>query len=331
MKSWIVSQTEAGTTTWKYVTRLLPEAAGGLLRKSMRKKNITLNGKKMEGKEKLAAGDRIDIWFSDETISKFQGETSKTEKKGMTFFPSCILYEDENVLVLNKPAGLLSQGDGSGSPSLNDGLLSYLKDEITPAFRPSICNRLDRNTSGIVLAGKNMAALQQLNELIRKREVRKTYTAVVFGKTEKQGTFKGWMIKDEIKNKVLYLDHEETGARSVETRYEQMAVRRWGSELLSVVKVHLITGRSHQIRVHFANAGHPLLGDRKYGTKESIALSTACHIKRQLLHAGKIRFPDNLPAPLKALSGKTFTADLPEDMKDFMISGNSVNHENDKL
>jgi 23S rRNA pseudouridine955/2504/2580 synthase len=110
-----------------------------------------------------------------------------------------------------------------------------------------------------------------------------------------------------------------------------MAVKRWGSELLSVVKVHLITGRSHQIRVHFANAGHPLLGDRKYGTKESMALSTACHIKRQLLHAGEIRFPDNLPVPLNALSGKTFTADLPEDMKGFMVSEISVNHENDKL
>ncbi|WP_299145934.1 RluA family pseudouridine synthase [uncultured Dialister sp.] len=330
MKSWTVSQTEAGTTAWKYVTRLLPAAAGGLLRKSMRKKNITLNGKKMEGKEKLSAGDRIDVWFSDETISKFQGEIIKTEKKPLSFFPSCIVYEDENVLVLNKPAGLLSQGDGSCSPSLNDGLLSYLKDEITPAFRPSICNRLDRNTSGMVLAGKNMAALQTLNELIRTRAVEKIYSAVVFGKTEKQGTFKGWMVKDEIKNRVLYLDHEETGARSVETSYERIAVGKWGNELVSLVKVHLITGRSHQIRVHFANAGHPLLGDRKYGTKESIALSTACHIKRQLLHAGEIRFPDNLPAPLEALSGKTFTADLPEDMKNFMVSEIRVNHGNDK-
>lgn len=103
------------------------------------------------------------------------------------------------MLVLNKPAGLLSQGDGSGSLSLNDGLLGYLKNEITPAFRPSICNRLDRNTSGIVLAGKTMAALQQLSELIRTRAVSKTYTAMVWGETEKQGTFKGWMVKDERK------------------------------------------------------------------------------------------------------------------------------------
>lgn len=316
MKSWIVSQAEAGTTAWKYVTRLLPNAAAGLLRKSMRKKNITLNGKKMEGKEKLVSGDRIDIWFSDDTISKFQDEM-KTKGKDLSFFSSSILYEDENVLVLNKPAGLLSQGDGSGSPSLNDGLLAYLKNKITPAFRPSICNRLDRNTSGIVLAGKTMAALQQLSELIRTRAVSKTYTAMVWGETEKQGTFKGWMVKDERKNQVRCLDHEEEGARPVETRYKQIAVKRMGQDRCTLVEVHLITGRSHQIRVHFAHAGHPILGDRKYGTKESIDFSDRNHIRRQLLHAGKVRFSEHLNPPLEALSGKLFTARLPADMEKF--------------
>lgn len=164
------------------------------------KKNITLNGKKMEGKEKLVSGDRIDIWFSDDTISKFQDEM-KPKGKDLSFFFSSILYEDENVLVLNKPAGLLSQGDGSGSPSLNDGLLAYLKNEITPAFRPSICNRLDRNTSGIVLAGKTMAALQQLSELIRTRAVSKTYIAMVWGETEKRVPSRaGWLkMKEKIR------------------------------------------------------------------------------------------------------------------------------------
>lgn len=241
----------------------------------------------------------------------------KPKGKDLSFFFSSILYEDENVLVLNKPASLLSQGDGSGSPSLNDGLLAYLKDEITPAFRPSICNRLDRNTSGIVLAGKTMAALQQLSELIRTRAVSKTYTAMVWGETEKQGTFKGWMIKDERKNQVRCLDHEEEGARPVETRYKQIAVKRMGQDLCTLVEVHLITGRSHQIRVHFAHAGHPILGDRKYGTKESIAFSDRNHIRRQLLHAGKVGFPEHVKPPLDALSGKLFTARLPEDMEKF--------------
>lgn len=312
MKSWTVSPVEAGITAWKYVTRLFPEAASGLLRKGMRKKNITLNGKKMEGKEKLSAGDRIDVWFSDDTISKFQREVRKAGEKSLSFFRSCIVYEDENVLVLNKPVGLLSQGDGSGSPSLNDGLLAYLRNEITPAFRPSICNRLDRNTSGIVLAGKNMAALQELSELIRSRRIEKTYIAMVWGKTEEKGTFKGWMIKNERENRVSYLDHEEPGARLVETRFDG-ALYPEGA-LYSVVQVHLITGRSHQIRVHFTHAGHPLLGDRKYGTKESIAFSERNHIKRQLLHAGKVRFPV-LTGTLEALSGKTFTAEVPDDMR----------------
>ncbi|WP_443789816.1 RluA family pseudouridine synthase, partial [Dialister succinatiphilus] len=200
---------------------------------------------------------------------------------------------------------------------LNDGLIDYLKNEITPAFRPSICNRLDRNTSGIVLAGKTMAALQQLSELIRTRAVSKTYIAMVWGETEKQGTFKGWMIKDERKNQVRCLDHEEEGARPVETRYKQIAVKRMGQDLCTLVEVHLITGRSHQIRVHFSHAGHPLLGDRKYGTKESIAFSDRNHIRRQLLHAGKVGFPEHVKPPLETLSGKLFTARLPADMGNF--------------
>lgn len=134
-----------------------PSPSGGCFRPSSEKhaeEKYYTQREKMEGKEKLSAGDRIDVWFSDDTISKFQREVRKAGEKSLSFFRSCIVYEDENVLVLNKPAGLLSQGDGSGSPSLNDGLLAYLRNEITPAFRPSICNRLDRNTSGIVLAGK---------------------------------------------------------------------------------------------------------------------------------------------------------------------------------
>lgn len=125
------------------------------------------------------------------------------------------------------------------------------------------------------------------------------------------------MVKDERKNQVRCLDHEEEGVRPVETRYKQIAVKRMGQDLCTLVEVHLITGRSHQIRVHFAHAGHPILGDRKYGTKESIAFSDRNHIRRQLLHAGKVRFPEHLNSPLEALSGKLFTARLPADMEKF--------------
>ena len=142
MKELIIRNTEAGQNLFRYLLRVLPDAPSGLLRKSLRKKNITLNGRKAEGKEVLQEGDAVRVWFSEETWEKFSGmgKTEKeTERPEFPFsFPDMILYEDENILILNKPAGLLSQRDGSGAPSLNDGVLSYLKDVMTPAFRPSV-------------------------------------------------------------------------------------------------------------------------------------------------------------------------------------------------
>lgn len=313
MKNWIISPAEAGTLSLKYVTRILPKAPMGLIRKSMRKKNITLNGKKMEGREKLSAGDRIEVWFSAETLAKFMEQDRDEVKKELPRFQSFIIYEDQDVLVLNKPAGLPSQG-GSGVPSLNDGVLAYLNDKITPVFHPSICNRLDRNTSGLVLAGKNMEALQKLNEMIRTRQVKKFYLALVWGKTEAEGIFKGYMIKDRNRNEVSCSDSPAPGAKPVETRYKKLGEGEWQGNSFSLVKVKLITGRSHQIRVHFAYAGHPLLGERKYCTPKSRHFSEKIHAERQLLHAWEMVFP-SLTGTLEGLSGRTLYAPVPEDMK----------------
>lgn len=297
----------------KYVCRLLPAASMGLIRKSMRKKNITLNGKKMEGKEHLRAGDRIDIWFSDETLKKFMGHgETEPEKREFPHFEKLIVYEDENILALNKPAGLLSQGDSSGTPSLNDGVLSWLKDFVTPAFKPSICNRLDRNTSGLVLAGKNMEALQVLNDLIRSRSVHKYYMALVLGKPAERGVFKGYMVKDREKNQVAFSEKPVKGSAPVETRFERLKTLSKNGITFSLVKILLVTGRSHQIRVHFQAGGHPLLGERKYGSEESISASQKLHIKRQMLHAFELEFPE-MEGNFSNLSGKVVEAPLPED------------------
>ena len=310
MQEFIIQKEEAGQTVMKYMARLLPEASMGLLRKSMRKKNIVLNGKKIEGREKIAAGDSVKVWFSDETIEKFRGKREEAPKRDYPDFETWILYEDENIVILNKPAGLLSQGDTSGAPSLNEALLSAR--ESRAGVTPSICHRLDRNTSGLVIAGKTVRGLQEMNALIKARSLTKVYQALVYGKTPASGILKGYLVKDHERNQVRYTERAEQGALPIETHYETLETVEAHGCLFSLVCVHLVTGRSHQIRLHFSSIGHPLLGDPKYGSRASLSASEALHIRRQLLHAASLTFPA-LTDDFAYLSGKTFTAPLPDD------------------
>lgn len=310
MQEFIIQKEEAGQTVMKYMARLLPEASMGLLRKSMRKKNIVLNGKKIEGREKIAAGDSVKVWFSDETIEKFRGKREEAPKRDYPDFETWILYEDENIVILNKPAGLLSQGDTSGAPSLNEALLSAR--ESRAGVTPSICHRLDRNTSGLVIAGKTVRGLQEMNALIKAHSLTKVYQALVYGKTPASGILKGYLVKDHERNQVRYTERVEQGALPIETHYETLETVEAHGCLFSLVRVHLVTGRSHQIRLHFSSIGHPLLGDPKYGSRASLSASEALHIRRQLLHAASLTFPA-LTDDFAYLSGKTFTAPLPDD------------------
>lgn len=310
MQEFIIQKEEAGQTVMKYMARLLPEASMGLLRKSMRKKNIVLNGKKIEGREKIAAGDSVKVWFSDETIEKFRGKREEAPKRDYPDFETWILYEDENIVILNKPAGLLSQGDTSGAPSLNEALLSAR--ESRAGVTPSICHRLDRNTSGLVIAGKTVRGLQEMNALIKAHSLTKVYQALVYGKTPASGILKGYLVKDHERNQVRYTERVEQGAFPIETHYETLETVEAHGCLFSLVRVHLVTGRSHQIRLHFSSIGHPLLGDPKYGSRASLSASEALHIRRQLLHAASLTFPA-LTDDFAYLSGKTFTAPLPDD------------------
>lgn len=318
MQELIIQKEEAGQTVLKYLARLLPEASMGLLRKSMRKKNIVLNEKKIEGREKLAAGDRVKIWFSDETIEKFRERREEAPKRDYPDFETWILYEDENIVIFNKPAGLLSQGDASGAPSLNEALLSSR--ESAGSVKPSVCHRLDRNTSGLVIAGKTVRGLQEMNALIKARSLTKVYQAIVYGKTPSSGLLRGYLVKDHERNQVRYTEREKPGALPIETHYETLETREAHGCLFSLVRVHLVTGRSHQIRLHFSSIGHPLLGDRKYGSRASLSASEVLHVKRQLLHAWELTFPV-LTDDFAYLSGKTFTAPLPADFTAICHSG----------
>lgn len=299
-----VHSNEAGQRLDKLLAKYLNLAPKSFFYKMMRKKNITLNGKKCEGNEKLVSGDEIKLFFSDETIEKFsQVKIQTVTKKKLD-----ILYEDDHVIFINKPSGMLSQKAKETDESLVEYLIDYLltshqltKEELR-TFRPSVCNRLDRNTSGIVAAGKSLAGLQMLSEALQKRTLDKYYQCVVVGEVKQKCKIKGYLWKDEAKNQVKILDHEISDSAPIETEYEPLSVKGGYTKL----KVKLITGRTHQIRAHLASIGHPIVGDSKYGIKDA-------QIKSQILHAWHLHFPETMEEPFAYLQGKDIYAPLPKD------------------
>lgn len=206
-----------------------------------------------------------------------------------------VIYEDSDILLINKPAGMLSQPDDSGEPSMVEYLTGYLleKGELTEedlrTFRPSVCNRLDKNTSGIIAGGKSLAGLQELSELFHDRTVHKEYMCVVNGVLKERKHIKGYLYKDTKLNKVTIYRQKEKDAQPIETVYEPLG----DNGRVTLLKVGLITGRTHQIRAHLASEGHPLAGDTKYGQE---SFNRRCRekyqLKHQLLHAFRLSFPD---------------------------------------
>ena len=307
MKEFKITDAETGQTLLKYLSKILPLASISLLHKSLRKKNITINHKKCSGKEILGDSDIVQIWFSDETFSLFSKRTKKYSLKKRNFnFAKYIIYEDEHIIIVNKPAGILTQGDESGEFTLNDALLKYCNFENDSTAKPSVCNRLDRNTGGLVLCGKTISGLQTLNQIIKNRSLLKKYRCIVFGKTKKEETLKSFLTKSNESNKVTISNNKTNDSLPIETKYKRISVIEKNGLLCSLLEVQLVTGRSHQIRAHLSFIGHPILGDKKYGTKESIALSNQLKMDYQLLQAFSLTFPV-LQGKLSYLSKKTFS------------------------
>lgn len=306
MKEFKITDAETGQTLLKYLSKILPLAPISLLHKSLRKKNITINQKKCSGKEILGDSDIVQIWFSDETFSLFLKKTKKYPPEKRNFnFAKHIIYEDEHIIIVNKPAGILTQGDESGEFTLNDALLEYCNFENDSTANPSVCNRLDRNTDGLILCGKTISGLQTLNEIIKNRSLLKKYHCIVFGKTKKEETLKSFLTKSNENNKVTISNNKTNNSLPIETRYKRISMIEKSGFPCSLLEVQLVTGRSHQIRAHLSFIGHPILGDKKYGTKESIALSNQLKINHQLLQAFSLTFPV-LQGKLSYLSKKTF-------------------------
>lgn len=316
-----VSGNESGQRLDKLLTKYLNLAGKNFIYKMMRKKNIVLNDKKCDGSEKLAAGDEIKLYLSEETIEKFsQIKVQKVSKKKLD-----ILYEDDHILLVNKPSGMLSQKAKDSDESLVEYIIGYLLDskalteENLRSFRPSVCNRLDRNTSGLVVAGKSLPGLQIMAEVFKDRSIHKYYQCVVSGKLTEKQTISGYLTKDERTNQVTIHEREVSDSVPVKTVYEPLA---WDG-FYTLLKVTLITGRTHQIRAHLASIGHPIVGDYKYGIPSvNEEAKKKYKITSQMLHSYQIVFP-KLPEPLEYLSGQTFTAPLPESFKRILKSGNS--------
>lgn len=303
-----ITTNEAGQRLNKMLEKFLNEAPKSFIYKMLRKKNITLNGKKAAGDEKLETGDVVCLFLSDETIAKFSSFKVEKVKKEID-----VVYEDENVLFLNKPVGMLSQKATLNDVSVVEHVISHLissgqiMELELQTFRPGICNRLDRNTSGLIAAGKTMLGLQELSEMFRERTLEKYYLCVVIGEVEKASYIKGYITKDEKLNQVYVSERCTEGSNAIETKYKPLA----SNKNFSLLEVHLITGKTHQIRAHLASVGHPIIGDYKYGNKQiNYKLKEKFGLSSQLLHSYRMIFPNNCKNLIE-LSGKTIQAPVP--------------------
>ena len=339
MRLLTVGENEAGQRLDKLLAKYMDKAPASFFYKMLRKKNITLNGKRAEGKERLKAGDEIRLFLADETIDGFSGMAGKTGKETTPQTGSSlkkrlpaklrpeILYEDKHVIFFNKPAGLLSQKAKPSDVSLVEYLTEHLLEsgEATRSslrsFRPGICNRLDRNTSGLVAAGKSLRGLQELNELFRVRNLHKYYRTIAVGSIREKQRIEGWLLKNERTNQVQIYQQKRADALPICTEYVPLKQLTYNGKPYTYLEINLITGRSHQIRAHLASIGHPLIGDSKYGNpKVNTEFQKKFGLEYQLLHAYRLELPE-LTGALSNLSGQQYIAPLPKEFMNVLNRG----------
>ena len=307
MKELTIGANDAGQRLDRFLAKAVPLLPASLAQKYIRIKRIKCNGARAERDQRLQAGDVLQLYINDEFFDKPREDnaylTVATPKL-------TVVYEDENIILVDKRPGLaVHPHDGAEyGRTLIDHIQAYLyqKREWSPrgenAFAPALCNRIDRNTGGIVIAAKNAETLRIINQKIKDREMDKRYLAIVEGTPRPQkGSLKGYLFKDAKKNRVFVTDTPQTGAKSCQTNYQVIA----SNQGLSLVECELITGRTHQIRAQFAHAGHPLLGDGKYGK-----LNKNYDRNFQALYSYKLTFQFSTDAGiLSYLDGKTFCVD----------------------
>lgn len=315
MKEFTIGTNDAGQRLDRFLSKAVPLLPASLAQKYIRIKRIKLNGGRAERDTRLKAGDVLQLYINDEFFDKPREDnaflTVATPKL-------TIVYEDEHILLADKRPGLaVHPHDGAEyGRTLIDHIQAYLyqKREWRPreenAFTPALCNRIDRNTGGIVIAAKTAEALRVMNQKIKDRELDKRYLAIVEGTPKPaKGSLKGYLFKDAKKNRVFVTDTPQTGSKSCQTNYVTLASKNG----LSLVECELITGRTHQIRAQFAHAGHPLLGDGKYGK-----LNKRFDRTYQALYSYKLTFQFSTDAgALEYLNGKSFQVENVDFVKEY--------------
>ena len=315
MKEFTVGANDAGQRLDRFLAKAVPLLPASLAQKYIRIKRIKLNNARAERDTRLQTGDVLQLYINDEFFDKPREDnaylTVATPKLN-------IVYEDDHILLVDKRPGLaVRPHDGAEyGRTLIDHIQAYLyqKREWSPrgenSFTPALCNRIDRNTGGIVIAAKTAEALRVMNQKIKDRELDKRYLAIVEGVPKPpKGSLKGYLFKDAKKNKVFVTDTPQPGSKSCQTNYVTLSSRHG----LSLVECELITGRTHQIRAQFAHAGHPLLGDGKYGK-----LDKRCDRNYQALYSYKLTFCFQTDAEgLAYLDGKSFQVNEVDFVKEY--------------
>lgn len=326
MREFIITKNDSGQRLNKFLEKAVPLLPGGMMHKYIRLKRIKVNRKRTEVSYRLQEGDLVQLYINDEFLEKAEEDTAYLRAK-----PELdVLYEDEHILLVNKAPGVVVHADDSGTAdTLIARIQAYLfrngawNPEDEASFTPALCNRIDRGTGGIVIAAKTAEALRVMNQKIRDRELHKTYLCAACGTIRpKQGEITGYILRHTDEHRVSVHRTQVKGSRTAVTKYRVLRE----TEELSLVECELITGRTHQIRAHFAWIGHPLLGDSKYGRND---MNRKYHRKAQCLCSYKLRFDFTTDAEsLGYLNGLTvtvpdveFTALFPERPLDGLRSG----------
>ncbi len=310
-----VNDKQEGYKLKKLCMRYLDTAPQSFIYKMLRKKNIVLNDKKATGDEVLKSGDVIKLYLSEETINSFKSESGNNSQinnqKNNISFKKLIIYEDKDIIIFNKPVNMLSQKAKPEDYSMNEMLIDYLLEEgdiqenELSLFKPSVCNRLDRNTSGLLLAGKTSHGSRYLSRVLKDRTIQKYYLAVVKGSCSLSGIKKAFISKDRKQNLVTVSENE--GDMLIETGFEVLDYNK--KEDISLLRIELFTGKSHQIRAHLKYLGYPIIGDIKYGS-DNRYFRDRYKVKSQLLMAYKVVFP----AGEEVVSGKEFMIKPKDDI-----------------
>ncbi len=314
MREIIISGNENNQRIDRFLRKYLSEASMGFIYKMLRKKRIKLNGKKSKADNIIKTGDKIQFYISDETINKFKGKIN-INKVNVNLD---VIYEDENIILINKRRGTLSHPSShKNNNDVASQLVMYLynKNEYNPkeekTFKPAICNRLDRNTGGIIIGAKNYYTLKAFNRIIREGKLKKYYLCLVKGRLNKDEYLKGYLIKDKETNKVKIFTKKEKEAKEIHTKIKVLKSNRE----YSLLEIDLITGRTHQIRAHLASIGHPIIGDTKYGDRfTNNYFSEKYALRGQFLYAYRIMI-NGLDNELKYLNNENFNIELDFQLK----------------